>query len=191
MAEELDMEEVLTVERLSRFIDMKGLSEECNEFCINLYKKDLKKAAAVPVGDRFFAWEGCYSKRAYELAGEDFDRGGDFGYICANQEFFPFGFIDPSSKDTKPEELEGEFMTIDDMTKINPAITVDSVFEQYRAIRDGEYTPGDGRYNFSDFGFSERDEPTDDQMKAWLAQLKFEKLTDERILKLGPEDFFG
>lgn len=190
MAEELDMEEVLTTERLSRFIAMKGLSDECNEFCIGLYKKDLEKAAAVPIGDRGFAWEGCYSKRAYELAGETFDRGGNFTYVCADQEFFPFGFVDPSSKYTRPGELEGEYMTIDDMTKINPAITVDSVFEQYTAIRDGEYTPGDGRYNFSDFGFSEKDEPTDEQMKAWLAQLRFEKRPDERIAKLTPYDFF-
>ena len=191
MAEELDMEEVLTTERLSRFIAMKGLSEECNEFCIGLYKKDLEKAAAVSIGDRYFAWEGCYSKRAYELAGETFDQGGNFAYICADQEFFPLGFTDPSSKDTRPEELEGEFMTIDDMTKINPAITVDSVFEQYKDIRDGNYTPGDGRYNFSDFGFSEKDEPTDDQMKAWLAQLRFEKRPDKEILKLKPEYFFA
>jgi len=191
MAEELDMEEVLTTERLSRFIDMKGLTEECNEFCIGLYKKELEKAAAVPVGDRYFAWEGCYSKRAYELAGETFDHGGNFAYICSDHEFFPFGFVDPSSKKIKSEEIDGEYMTIDDMSKINPAITVDAVFEQYTTIRDGEYTPGDGRYNFSDFGFSEKDEPTDEQMKAWLAQLRFEKRPDEEILKLKPECFFA
>ena len=172
-------------ELLWAYIESVGLTKECEEFCKMKAAEAIKKAKEEPIGDRYFKWEGHYTKYCYEMSGEDFYGSTAFNRKC--REYIPITFYDPSSSEKNFNQLptDKELVSLREMEELCD-VTFDEVLERLMDFCDGEIGDGDHCYDFDEFGFEVK--PTKEQFTEWLEQLRFVK--DEVETNLDASEFF-
>lgn len=164
----MEIDDDLKLGYMSAFIEMKGLSDEYEQFETDKETKRVAEMKKVSVGDLPFDFNGHRSRYCYEMSGEDFDKGGSLNYILRNELDVPV--YDPSTTD----EYDLKEIKKLDMTKYKPLKELlgddfDDVFDSLMDFVNQDNETFD-YFLCDEFGFSDR-VPSDDEIKEWFGNL--------------------
>lgn len=154
-----------TEEIMSQFIESKGLMDEYRQFEKQKEAEELEELKNTPIGQLWFDFSGHYSKRCYELSGEDFYKSGTLNDVLYNF-FDEFDYVDPATADDDMKE------GLKPIKEILDEVDFQDLFGSFMEFINGE---GDtfSQYLCDDFGFASY-EPSRKELEEWFGSLLYD-----------------